>query len=336
MRRSGLSPAAGGGGGEDMTGLGRDWGRRDVLLLGLAQALSCALPTRALAQSLELAAPATIPATFSASNRMLIPVRIGGEGPFAFILDTAAESSVIAQDVAERLGLPSLGSAMLVSLTAAREVARVEARDVSYLPGASHTLRPLLLKGANIETAGILGIDALRGQRVVLDFEGNAMTVEPAQIRARPIGSDEIIVPGRRRLGQLILADCSIDGAPVDVIVDSGTQVSIGNYALRQQLITRRYALREITLLSVTGEKQPAEYTKADRLIIGNAEFVGMPIAFAEAYLFARLKLTRRPAMLLGMDALQMFARVALDFQNSEARFVFRNTSLVTRASAIR
>jgi hypothetical protein len=85
--------------------------------------------------------------------------------------------------------------------------------------------------------------------------------------------------------------------------------------------------MRPITLLSVTGETQLADYTKADRLTVGNAEFVGMPMAFADAYIFTRLKLTRSPALLLGMDALQMFARVALDFQNNEARFAFRSAS---------
>ena len=87
-------------------------------------------------------------------------------------------------------------------------------------------------------------------------------------------------------------------------------------------MTTRRNEFRQITLTSVTGETFAADYTRADRLVIGNAQLVGMPVAFANAHFFNRMRMTRRPALLLGMDALQMFERVSVDFPNRRAHFV--------------
>jgi predicted aspartyl protease len=285
-----------------------------------------ALPASVLAQDSAPASPEagveSVATTMSTTDRMMVQVRIANSGPHAFIIDTAAENSVIARDLASDLALPAAGRGSLLSVTSLRPVGMVELRDVSFIAGATRNLRAVTLLRENIGAAGILGIDALRGQRVDLDFAANRLSISPAprrEVRAEP---NEIIVRARRRLRQLILADCTIDGVPVDVIVDSGTQVSLGNDALRRLLTTSRNTFQPIDLISVTGETLTADYTRADKLVIGRVALSGMPVAFADAYIFQRLRLTRTPALLLGMDALQMFTRVSVDFQNNEARFL--------------
>jgi hypothetical protein len=169
---------------------------------------------------------------------------------------------------------------------------------------------------------GVLGIDALRGQRVVLDFEAGEMRVGPSPRNFERFGPNDIIVHGQARFGELVLIDSSADGMPVDVVVDSGLQVSIGNEALRRLLIARRHQFQRIGLMSVTGEPFDADYTRVDNLRVGGVAITGMPVAFSDTYFFTRIHLTRRPALMLGMDALQMFRRVAVDFPNRRAHFV--------------
>jgi hypothetical protein len=106
------------------------------------------------------------------------------------------------------------------------------------------------------------------------------------------------------------------------VIVDSGLQVSVGNEVLRRLLTSRRNRFEQIGLVSVTGETFSADYTTVDNLRIGGVLISGMPVAFANAHFFTRMRLTRRPALMLGMDALQMFRRVTVDFPNRRAHFV--------------
>lgn len=304
--------------------------RRAIPWVLMAQVLVSALAAHAHAQAPQAEAVAatqtqseqSIAATISDTDRMLVSVTIAGAGPYPFIVDTAAESTVITRELARDLGLRSAGSARLLSLTNSREVAKVELPEVSFLPGETVNLQAFTLNARHVGASGILGIDALRGQRVVLDFEAHTLSVGPAPRRYTRPEPDEIVVRARRRLGQLVLAECSIDGDPVDVVIDSGSQVSVGNAALRRVLATRRNEFQQIALLSVTGETLSADYTRADRLVIGNVALVGMPVAFANAHFFTRMRLTRRPALLLGMDALQMFERVSVDFENLKAHFV--------------
>jgi predicted aspartyl protease len=314
-------------------------GRQLLAALAAAALLGmiCAGSARAQAPPVEAAiveeasAEATVATTMSATERMLVAVTIGGAGPYPFIVDTAAESSVISRELARELGLAADGRARMLSMTSTRDFGMVRMPGVSFLEGETRTLRAFALNGENLGASGVLGIDALRGQRVVLDFEAGEMRVGPAPRRVVPIGPDDIIVRGRSRFGQLVLIDSSAEGVPVDVIVDSGLQVSVGNEALRRLLTSRRNRFTQIELLSITGESLMADYTRVDNLRIGGVAITGMPVAFANAHFFRRMRLTRRPALLLGMDALQMFRRVAVDFPNRRAHFVLPPDTLRTR-----
>ena len=267
-------------------------------------------------------AETTVATTMSATDRMLVPVTIGGAGPYSFIIDTAAERSVIARDLARQLGLAPAGSARLLSMTSSRDTGMVSMPGVSFMQGATRTLQAFALDGQNLGASGILGIDALQGQRVVLDFEAGEMRVGPAPRGFERFGPNDIIVRGRSRFGQLVLIDSSAEGVPVDVIVDSGLQVSVGNESLRRLLTSRRNQFAQVALVSITGERFSADYTRVDNLRIGGVQITGMPVAFANPHFFTRMQLTRRPALMLGMDALQMFRRVAVDFPNRRAHFV--------------
>jgi predicted aspartyl protease len=313
--------------------------RRDLLLatmllpfIGKSEA-SASSQTPAPEPAAELAPETAIPAQISNSDRMVVNVTIGGGGPYPFVIDTAAERSVISLELARELGLQQSGSARILSINSTREVNLFEAPGVSFLPGQARDLRVFALRGEHVGAAGVLGIDALRGQRVVLDFETQQMRVGPAPRRGRSTAADEIVVRGRLRYGQLVLADADVDGEHVDVIVDSGLQVSVGNEPLQRLLTNRRSDFTDITLVSITGDTLNAQYTRVNRLRIGNVAITGLPIAFAQAHFFRRMRMTRRPALLLGMDALQMFRRVAVDFPNRTAHFVMPDDISAPQAS---
>jgi predicted aspartyl protease len=270
----------------------------------------------------ETGAETTVQTTISASDRMLAPVTIGGAGPYFFIVDTAAERSVINRELAAELGLAAAGRARLLSMTSSRETSVVRVPDMSFAPGHTRTLDAFALNGQYVGASGVLGIDALRGQRVVLDFEAGQMRLGPAPRRAERLAPNEIVVRGRTRFGQLVLIDSSAEGVPVDVVVDSGLQVSVGNEALRRLLVSRRNQFEQIEIVSITGGAVSADYTRVDNLRIGGVAITGMPVAFANAYFFTRLRLNRRPALMLGMDGLRMFRSVAVDFPNRRAHFL--------------
>jgi hypothetical protein len=96
---------------------------------------------------------------------------------------------------------------------------------------------------------------------------------------------------------------------------------------------------KSIELISVTGGRAEASYTSVREIKLGGATINNMPIAFADAPIFRTLDLTRRPAILLGMDALRMFDRVSVDFANRRIRLLLpdgagRNTGTRMAANA--
>ena len=170
----------------------------------------------------------------------------------------------------------------------------------------------------------MLGVDTLQSQRVVLDFKAGTMTVTPSTRREQHWDGDTIVVTARRKAGHLILTDASIDGEKVRVIIDTGAQVSVGNTALRHRLLGRspRKPPRQVTMTSVTGDPIEAEYTTIREIKIGGLDMRDVPVAFADAQPFKTLGLQRKPALLLGMDALRLFDRVSVDFASRKVRFL--------------
>jgi predicted aspartyl protease len=256
-------------------------------------------------------------------TRMTVPVLINGKGPYRFIVDSGATRTVISSRLAAALGLPPAGRVPLHSVGGESEVAavRIDSLYVGALP-AKAIVAPVLDE-ANLGGAGILGIDTLAHKQVVIDLVRRSMSVERADKTATPAAANEIVVTGRSRFGQLVLADADVAGQRVYAIVDTGSMVTIGNMVLHDKLVRRkRAAPRPVTITDVTGRQIAASYAPASDLRLGAFHMRNVVIAFDDAHVFERFSLTRKPAMLLGMDMLQAFDRVSIDFARRRVRLL--------------
>jgi predicted aspartyl protease len=170
----------------------------------------------------------------------------------------------------------------------------------------------------------MLGVDSLQSQRVSFDFVNREMTITASRRNEERWPHDTIVVTGRSVFGHLVLVDASVDDQRVWVIVDTGSAVTVANNALRRKL-ERRHRLRAtvpIEMTSVTGGRLVADQTQVKLIRIGGVDIVNMPIAFADVHPFRKLGLLDRPALLLGMDALQLFRRVSVDFANRRVKML--------------
>ena len=264
-----------------------------------------------------------------ATARMTVPVTIDGRGPYRFLVDTGAERTVISRELARALDLRSGKDVRLHSVTEASEVStfviprlNVSSKDIKgiHAPG---------LLQSNLGAHGMLGVDSLQSQRVVFDFKGQTMTVAPSRRVRERRDPDAIVVTARSRFGRLILADAKADGEKVWVIIDTGSQATIGNEALRRKLEKRGRLGRTspLELTSVTGGKVTADVTSISGLTVGGVQMKDLPIAFADIHPFRKLGLTNRPALLLGMNAMKAFDQVSIDFANRRVRFLMPSRS---------
>lgn len=257
-------------------------------------------------------------------HRMTVEVNIAGQGPYRFVVDTGAERTVISRELAQSLGLDAGGGISLASVSQVTRVPSVLIPELEIGRRTLSTIHAPALAQRNLGAQGMLGVDSLHSQRVIFDFANRELTLSASHIEDDRSPPGEIVVRGRTRLGRMLLTNASIDGQRVTVIVDTGSQVTIGNGALRRRLArgNRLGQPRLLSLTGVTGDQVIAEYTVVRRLRMGGVHMEDLPIAFADVQLFRHLEVADRPAILLGMDALRIFDRVSIDFANRRVRLL--------------
>ncbi|SEH15499.1 Aspartyl protease [Sphingopyxis sp. YR583] len=266
------------------------------------------------------------PFDLDASRRMSVQVMVGGKGPFSFLVDTGAERTVIARELAERLALVEGAKLKLATIGGSSIVPsyRIAALQMSNLHLAS--VEAPAFFGRHIGAAGLIGVDMLEERRILIDFRKESMSILETRKRARPIirDDDAIVVTARNMAGRLILSDARLGGKRVDVIVDTGAQTSVGNIALQKLVAAQRQNRQPFTptvLDAVTGEEVPAMRTAIKRIVISGMDVNDLPVSFADSQAFRALGLDDRPALLLGMDSLSLFDRVEIDFPNKRVVF---------------
>jgi predicted aspartyl protease len=272
---------------------------------------------------------------FDAALRMTVPVHLGQRGPFAFVVDTGANRTVIGAETADRCGLGSDGSAPVHGIAGSQSAPLVRVPRLRVGQVQSHNLSLPVLPRASLGADGLLGIDVLKGRRMRLDFRGNTFEIGPSTVGASvgrgtdtriPDRRQGVIVPAQYRSGQLVIFDADVAGTPVRAFLDSGSQVTCGNPVLRQLLIQQRPELAErftpTQLISATGQTASAELAALPRLRLGGMALYNVRAAFAPLHIFSLWGLDDRPAILVGIDVLREFDDVTLDFGRREVVFV--------------
>jgi len=257
--------------------------------------------------------------------RMFVAVTIGAAGPFRFLVDSGADRSVIGRALSDRLALPAAGVVRLQSMAGSADVATVRLQGLRVGRTDIQPINAPALAERYLGAQGLLGIDALADQRLRLDYDARTVTIEDSR-RHEALTGDEIVVTARRLRGQLILTQVAIDGRALYAVIDTGSEMTMGNHALEQRLFGRRGAVRArpIVLTSVTGQTLTAMLAVLPELKIGNITLRDVPVAFADAPPFALFGLATQPALLLGSDLLETFRRVGLDFRARRVRFTLR------------
>lgn len=256
-------------------------------------------------------------------TRLTVEVHVNGR-PYQFLVDSGADTSVVGTRIANELQLPVTTPTILHGMTASARVDRVRVDELKLGVATFRDLELPALREADLGGAGMVGIDALVEQRLMLDFEKRIIKAEDARTPAKMMDG-EIVVTARRRRGQLILTQVKAAGLPLEAVVDTGSQITIGNLALRDRLVRRaRNKLTTIEVTGVTGATIQMQLARISELKLGSITLRDVPIAFADVPPFTVFGLDKGPALLLGTDLLETFRRVSLDFRSRKVRFQLR------------
>jgi predicted aspartyl protease len=268
--------------------------------------------------------PSKVATSRDASLRMVAPVTINGQGPFLFLVDTGSNRSCISRKLAERLGLPP-GPPVSVHTVVKAQMRPTVMIDRLQLGSRSQRrvkIPALDLVGSD-DADGVLGVDWLKGQRLVLNFKGHELEIMAPVTESSHDG--RIVVPARRRSGQLTLIDADVGGSRISAMIDSGSELSLGNNALRRMVTASGSVhadkFQRVYITTVVGETFPGDLLYVPFMRLGGLNIGNVPVVFAETHVFELWDLHKTPAIILGMDLLTQFNAVALDFGRSTVRF---------------
>ncbi len=258
-------------------------------------------------------------------NRLTVEAYVNGKGPYHFVVDTGADRSVLAEDLAEPLGLKPAddvivqGIARALPARAARldnlKIGRVEVESL-VMP-----LLPRVWLGAD----GYLGLDVIDKQSVTFDFVKQRMIVEPSGDQRGSLYFDDVAqvrVNGTK--GRLTAINCTVNEVRCFVFVDSGAEYSIGNSALFSEMQKNGASFindKPVPLVGVTGGTAFGSVTELHQIRMGQVTFSKGALVVSDLPVFDIWGLGDKPAMFLGMNLLKTVSTFAIDYGRKELRF---------------
>jgi len=267
-------------------------------------------------------------------NRLTTRVWLNGRGAYHFLVDTGAERTLLAEEVAAQLALPRGEKVMVQGIIRGQpanlvNVGRLEMGGL-VCPG----LNVPVLPRAMLDADGYLGLDVLDGRRVIFDFRAQTLTVTRPEgfFSALWLHGKEAVVRTLGSSGRLRATDCLVDGIRASAFVDTGAEVSVCNPAL-YQLLRERAADRQVVrgqvgLYGVTGGRIMGIETNVDEIVLERLKLTYTSLVVAGLEVFDLWGLRHEPALLFGMDSLRRFTRVSIDYGRKELRFQLANAQL--------
>jgi predicted aspartyl protease len=250
------------------------------------------------------------------------PVMLNGQGPFAFVVDTGASISCVSRPLATTLGLPIQEDRRVHTIVGVKQEPMALIDELRVGVRKERRVAALAIPIEQPGVQGVLAVDWIRNQRVTLDFANSDLKFAASRTERSEPG--RVVIPARRRFGQLTIVDADLGDRQVNAMVDSGSEVSLCNSALLA-LLDRRQAMppqRElIHMVSVIGEPFVGDLVYLPFLRLGGLQLGNVAVVHSDAHAFAIWGLADKPAVLLGMDILRQFRAVSLDFGRSQVRF---------------
>ena len=283
-------------------------------------------PPTAVTPPAEEAPPIFLDTALDAIDRMTVEVFINGQGPFAFVVDTGADRSALTTTLAAKLGLERGPDVMLhgvggSALTPTAKVPLMVAGEARMRNAELPVLTP-----ERLGVDGLLGVDMLEDRNVVMDFRRKRLEVRRSTpMTAAYPGVREVSVVADARFGRLAVANARVSGVRCVAFIDSGSGASMGNMALAEAIKLRVRRKPEpamaIRLIGAAGEATVGELRVVRSIEMGALRMTNLPLVLADLHIFDIWNLNSRPAVLLGVDVLKMFARVELDFGSDRVKF---------------
>jgi predicted aspartyl protease len=261
--------------------------------------------------------------TKDTAGRAVAPISINGKGPFRFIIDTGANRSVLSKALAARLGLAPSGEGVVHSIDGEVPAMLVNVDSLSFgdlrlSVGDTPVLDGPMLDGEH----GLLGVDGMAGRLLHIDFTKHCVEIYENAVQFPMQGW--LSVPARMRFGTMLTVEGEIRGVKVNVLIDTGSDISLANEHFRD-------ALRDVAARSVEYHNGHAftfglpivleQSVWVPSLRLGHTFVDGVNAYIGDFHIFDVWGLQDEPTLLIGMDVLTRAREMAVDYEHGVVLF---------------
>jgi predicted aspartyl protease len=248
-------------------------------------------------------------------GRMLAPVFIDGKGPFNLIVDTGANGTAVSAAVVEAVepGPEQLSHMLLRGITGSSKVSAVRVDSLAIGEFITPPATLPIITGALDGADGFFGTGALSGKRVTVHFHNATLCISDSDSGSP--GDGYVTLPADISRARLVTLEARFNGTPIQTIIDTGAGDTIGNVAMQRLLMSiDRRAVRRDHIVGTTSAVAYG-YTRALPVLeLGDLRILGTRVAFSDLPIFDHLKLSKTPALLIGMDVLGKLDSLIIDY----------------------
>jgi hypothetical protein len=255
-------------------------------------------------------------------GRVMTPVFVNGVGPFAFVVDTGASSSVIAPRIARRLALEvDAGQPKLLRGITGSEL--VPTVNVSRITAGGITLEnsrlPVVEPRVFADADGIFGADAFGRGCLIVSFERAKVGI--LEKPCPRVDDTWEKVRARLQFGGLVVADARVGNTRAVAIIDTGAERSLGNPALLAALRKRKKVSlgpNATQVYSATSHVVFGDLLLTPSLRMGGVSISKFDVVYGDFEVFKIWDVADVPAIVLGIDVLGQMDAMMIDYTRRE------------------
>jgi predicted aspartyl protease len=277
-----------------------------------------------------------LPTTRDHIGRVVVRATINGKGPFRFIVDTGATHSTITPDLVRTLGLKPAEVPAIV-LNGITGTVQVSAVTLDKLQTGDLTIDGLVVPvvGTSVMAGadGIFGAAGLTERSLSVDFERNRVEISRGVEAAVRAGA--LRIHATRLTHGLMTLAMRVGSVRVLAVIDTGSERTLGNLALRDALNQRRRpgTVAQVTsVYGATAQVEPGEIWRAPTMVIDSLRISDVEVVYGDFHIFKVWDMQDKPAMIIGMDVLGTVASLGIDFKNQDIYFTNSRVTTATFA----
>jgi predicted aspartyl protease len=259
-------------------------------------------------------------------GRVMAPVFVNGVGPFAFVVDTGASSSVISPRVVARLKLvPDPARAKLLrGITGSEVVPTVAVESITageiVLPKSE---LPVVEPRVFADADGIFGADAFARGCLYVNFASAHVSI--LRTACPRVGENWEVIRAKLQFGGLAVVNARVGNTPVKAIIDTGAERSLGNPALLaasglQSMADDPQTRKQV--FAATSQAVFGNLIATPSIRLGGVEIGNLRVVFGDFEVFRMWGVGDQPAIVLGMDILGTTQALMVDYRREEIRFL--------------